>query len=199
MKITWKGKGKHFIRTEFQKSKNLIYYTEDKLIKFSWATMIFIKPEYWEHSISQISLLIFHYKYDRRHKQTSRNWKTNSHFLKIHFERGHFSKESDNLNLLVDPVCTCPQVFCKKVFLEISQNSQENICVRASLSPKLQALENRKVFWCFQGAEKGCIGNEWVQILKRKLLGSKYALRVFNKNTRLVSLMVCWICSSWRH
>ena len=22
--------------------------------------------------------------------------------------------------------------------------------------------ENRKIFWCFQGVEKGCIGNEWV-------------------------------------
>ena len=22
--------------------------------------------------------------------------------------------------------------------------------------------ENRKVFWCFQGIEKGCIGNKWV-------------------------------------
>ena len=22
--------------------------------------------------------------------------------------------------------------------------------------------KNRKVFWCFQGVEKGCIGNEWV-------------------------------------
>ena len=26
----------------------------------------------------------------------------------------------------------------------------------------LKTSENRKVFWCFQGVEKGCIGNEWV-------------------------------------
>ena len=26
----------------------------------------------------------------------------------------------------------------------------------------LKASENHKVFWCFQGIEKGCIGNEWV-------------------------------------
>ena len=28
----------------------------------------------------------------------------------------------------------------------------------------LKTSENRKVFWCFQGVEKGCIGNEWVKI-----------------------------------
>ena len=26
----------------------------------------------------------------------------------------------------------------------------------------LETSEHRKVFWCFQGIEKGCIGNEWV-------------------------------------
>ena len=26
----------------------------------------------------------------------------------------------------------------------------------------LKTSENHKVFWCFQGAKKGCIGNEWV-------------------------------------
>ena len=30
-------------------------------------------------------------------------------------------------------------MFCKKVFLEISQNSQENICARVSFLIKLQA------------------------------------------------------------
>ena len=33
-----------------------------------------------------------------------------------------------------------PEVFCKKVFLEISQNSQESTCARASFLIKLQAL-----------------------------------------------------------
>ena len=33
-----------------------------------------------------------------------------------------------------------PEVFCKKVFLEISQNSQENTCVAVSFLIKLQAL-----------------------------------------------------------
>ena len=27
----------------------------------------------------------------------------------------------------------------------------------------LKTSENCKVFWCFQGVEKGCIGNEWVK------------------------------------
>ena len=29
----------------------------------------------------------------------------------------------------------------------------------------LKTSENRKIFWCFQGVEKGCIGNEWVSKL----------------------------------
>ena len=32
-----------------------------------------------------------------------------------------------------------PEVFCKKVFLEISQNSQENACAKASFLMRLQA------------------------------------------------------------
>ena len=32
-----------------------------------------------------------------------------------------------------------PEVFCKKVFLKISQNSQENTCTRVSFLIKLQA------------------------------------------------------------
>ena len=27
----------------------------------------------------------------------------------------------------------------------------------------LQTSENRKIFWCFQGVEKGCIGYKWVK------------------------------------
>ena len=37
-----------------------------------------------------------------------------------------------------------PEVFYKKVFLEISQNSQKNICARASFLIKLQALNFTK-------------------------------------------------------
>ena len=30
----------------------------------------------------------------------------------------------------------------------------------------LKTLENRKFFWCFQGVEKGCTGNEWIKSQK---------------------------------
>ena len=33
----------------------------------------------------------------------------------------------------------------------------------APLLHPLKTSENRKVFWCFQGVEKGCIGNEWIE------------------------------------
>ena len=33
----------------------------------------------------------------------------------------------------------------------------------ASFLYPLKQLENRKVFWCFQVVEKGCIGNKWVK------------------------------------
>ena len=33
----------------------------------------------------------------------------------------------------------------------------------------LKTSENSKVFWCFQGVEKGYIGNEWVNIGPTKL------------------------------
>ena len=29
----------------------------------------------------------------------------------------------------------------------------------------LKTSENRKVFWSFQGVEKGCIENEWVKLI----------------------------------
>ena len=31
---------------------------------------------------------------------------------------------------------------------------------------RLKTLQNRKIFWCFQGVEKGCFGNEWVKMDK---------------------------------
>ena len=38
----------------------------------------------------------------------------------------------------------------------------------------LKISENRKVFWCFQGVGKGCIGNKWVN---KKKLTINYLLR----------------------
>ena len=40
----------------------------------------------------------------------------------------------------------------------------------------LKTSEKLKVFWCFQGIEKGCIENEWVKATKMLILGRK-ALR----------------------
>ena len=39
-----------------------------------------------------------------------------------------------------------PEVFCKKVFLKISQNPQENICARVTFLIKLQAWRSSSVF-----------------------------------------------------
>ena len=35
----------------------------------------------------------------------------------------------------------------------------------ASFLYPLKTAENRKYFWCFQGVQKECIGNEWVKVL----------------------------------
>ena len=63
--------------------------------------------------------------------------------------------------------------------------------------------EIRKVFWCFHGVEKGCIGNEWVKFWKSDMSiisiylwfdfiadltspnpAQNYVFNVENKNTR---------------
>ena len=41
----------------------------------------------------------------------------------------------------------------------------------------LKTSENRKVFWCFQGLEKGCIGNKWVNPT------GIYFFKVYYRNT----------------
>ena len=33
----------------------------------------------------------------------------------------------------------------------------------------LKTSEKLTVFWCFQGVEKGCIGNEWVKVFMKSL------------------------------
>ena len=43
------------------------------------------------------------------------------------------------ISALLYHTCICPQVSVKKVLLKISQNSQENTCVRVSFLMKLQA------------------------------------------------------------
>ena len=43
---------------------------------------------------------------------------------------------------------------CSSVFIPLITN--------APFLYLLDTKENHKVFWCFQGVEKGCIGNKWV-------------------------------------
>ena len=39
----------------------------------------------------------------------------------------------------------------------------------------LKTSEKLTVFWCFQGVEKGCIGNEWVKVFMKSLWYRKEA------------------------
>ena len=41
---------------------------------------------------------------------------------------------------------SCPEVFCKKVFLKIPRNSQENTCIRVSFLIKLFSCQYFKMF-----------------------------------------------------
>ena len=47
--------------------------------------------------------------------------------------------QSDNMKTLQETEAATRVVLCKKVFLEMTQNSQENTCARISFSIKLQA------------------------------------------------------------
>ena len=46
-------------------------------------------------------------------------------------------------------------------------------------STPVKTSESRKVFWCFQGVEKGCIGNECVK--EPKIKSDKENLIICNK------------------
>ena len=41
-------------------------------------------------------------------------------------------------------------------------------------STRLKISQNRKVFWCFQAVEKGCIGNKWEAKFKNDLFSKMY-------------------------
>ena len=45
----------------------------------------------------------------------------------------------------------------------------------------LKTSENLMVFWCFQGVEKGCIGNEWVNKKLHKYLTHSRSFSQFTK------------------
>ena len=42
------------------------------------------------------------------------------------------------------------------------------ICYQCTLSLPPESNRKRKVFWCLQGIEKGCIGNKWVNYTKKR-------------------------------
>ena len=59
----------------------------------------------------------------------------------------------------------------KNTVTDKNMKNKEHRCQHYTVNPfvpiapflyPLKTSENRKVFWCFQGVEKGCIGNEWV-------------------------------------
>ena len=52
-------------------------------------------------------------------------------------------KEKINITKAVTQMCSA-----KKVFLKLSQNSQENTCARVSFLVKLQALDSGILFAC---------------------------------------------------
>ena len=78
-----------------------------------------------------------------------------------------------------------------KVFSRISNNYSERVTynrpVFHPLVPNapflypLKTSENRKVFWCFQGVEKGYIGNKWVNSTSRSNYSSPMKNTVRNK------------------
>ena len=43
----------------------------------------------------------------------------------------------------------------------------------------LKILENCKVFWCFQGVEKGCMGNKWINKGSTRFSKSNFDLRTW--------------------
>ena len=58
----------------------------------------------------------------------------------------------------------------------------------------LKTSENRKVFWCFQAVEKGCIGNKWVNMLQTEwsflLKQSSYFLKTWKFKNMLKSFLL---------
>ena len=71
-----------------------------------------------------------------------------------------------------------PEVFCKKVFLKILQNSQENTCTRVTFLIKLKALQKRLWHRCFHLNFAKVLRTPFLQNTSGRLL-------VFNRNIDL--------------
>ena len=84
----------------------------------------------------------------------------------------------------------------------------------ASFLYPLETSENRKIFWCFQGVEKGYIGNKWIKVvdpdgvrerLKKLIPEVNYVLKFWGWTVvtrtcivriyRFFSQETQWICS----
>ena len=90
-----------------------------------------------------------------------KNW-----VLCYHFQVMHLIS-----NILLDKVTKTVNeqlTFCKLKIVFNELCTQELILLNpfvpdALFFQPLKTSENLAVFWCFQGVEKGCIGNEWVK------------------------------------
>ena len=51
----------------------------------------------------------------------------------------------------------------------------------ASFLYPLKTSENLKVFWCFRGVEKDCIGNEWVNEAAIEKMVSGKSMLIMNR------------------
>ena len=70
------------------------------------------------------------------------------------------------------------QVFCKKVFLKILQNSAESTCTRVSLVIKLQAIKKKLWHKCFAG--------NFAKILRKPFSVKGNAQLIFLRNSYLL-------------
>ena len=79
-----------------------------------------------------------------------------SYFLKTVFHKSY----------LVHSWILCP-IFSKSSIKDVRQGpkyvSLNPLVSNAPFLYPLKASENRKIFWCFQKVENGCIGKKWVE------------------------------------
>ena len=87
-----------------------------------------------------------------------------SHMFSFYFTTLHWS---NCWKKVLKMFCFAIKLFRKYVstILELLSSKAESL-LPYSNAPFLYSLktsENGKIFWCFQGIEKGCIGNEWLK------------------------------------
>ena len=98
-------------------------------------------------------------------------WYTTFYFVHIHKEMTFKCKTNSSSNFwskkrrqkILCPL-TSPSPPSQGVFLQPRVSFNPFVPNAFFLYP-LKSSENLAVFWCFQGVEKGCIGNEWVKYM----------------------------------